>query len=521
MFFRVSWPEVRCGSYDNRVVRIVALGFLVMVCAAGCSTPARPTDALTETALPAAQEKLWTDISQIQSDDWFYLLNAGDEALQWRLRMIDSARVSVDMETFLWKPDSSGQQIVAHVLAAADRGVRVRFLLDDSFTMHEGLALHALDEHPNISLRLYNPFQHRSDSAVWRELFNAGDFARTNHRMHNKAMVVDGQVALVGGRNLADEYFGMHEEMNFRDMEVITAGSNVPQIVQHFDGFWNSGWAFPVDDVIDEPADAPDLDAYRRDLQLSVPSLTAETPEVLEQSWFDIAAVAFPGQAQFFFDQPASRDPARLDERPDQLAHELARVIGAAKSEVILVSAYLVPTEELEEVVERVEGRGVEVRILTNSLQSNNHLAAHAAYKKHVNQLIDHGADLHEVHTMAADRSLYMQHPVDEKQLGLHAKLLLIDDNIAFIGSCNLDPRSLEINTEVGLIINSEQLNQALRERLAIDFEKRNAWHVQYDDQGKLVWVGEEETLDHQPSDSAIQRLEDWFVGLLPIDKQM
>jgi len=241
----------------------------------------------------------------------------------------------------------------------------------------------------------------------------------------------------------------------------------------------------------------------------------------LEQAWQGIAAEAYPGRAEFFFDQPASNDPADPDEMPDQLAGELQRIIDNAKSEVILVSAYLVPTPELEEVVERIEARGVNVRILTNSLRSNNHLAAHAAYQKHVNRLIDHGADLHEVRITAADRDLYMQQPVDDKQLGLHAKLLLIDDDVAFIGSCNLDPRSLKINTEVGLIIQSEELNSALRERLAIDFERRNAWHVQRSEEGGLIWVGDDQVLQHQPSNSAIQRLEGWFIGLLPIDGQM
>jgi len=478
-------------------------------------------DLRADLALPASEAPFWNDISNAQSGDWFYLLNLGSEALEWRLRMIDSARVSIDLETFLWKPDESGRQILVHILAAADRGVKVRFLLDDSFTMHEELALHAVDEHPNISFRLYNPFRHRSNSAVWRELFNAGEFARTNHRMHNKVLVVDGRAALIGGRNLADEYFGLNDELNFRDMEVITAGSSVPHIVEHIDGFWNSGWAFPLADVITEPEGAPGLPELRALLAENTSSPDGASAEELAAKWQAIARAAYPGRADFFFDRPASHDPAEPDEMPDQLARELERVIDSAQSEVILVSAYLVPTAELEAVIERVEARGVSVRVLTNSLQSNNHLAAHAAYRGHLNRLIGHGADLHEVRVTAADRDLYMRQPVDDKHLGLHAKLLLVDDDIAFIGSCNLDPRSLKINTEVGLIIESKALNRALRESLAIDFEPRNAWAVQSSEDGKLVWVGDDEVLKHQPASSSIQRLEDWFVGLLPIDGQM
>jgi len=503
-----------------RVRFVSALAVVTVLLVAGC-THLQVADLPAEAASPASEAAMWNDISNAQSGDWFYLLNAGDEALEWRLRMIDSAEVSIDLETFLWKPDNSGRQILAHILAAADRGVRVRFLLDDSFTMHEDLALHAVDEHPNISFRLYNPFRHRSNSAVWRELFNIGEFARTNHRMHNKALVVDGRGALIGGRNLADEYFGLHDELNFRDMEVITVGASVPRIVEHFDAFWNSGWAFPLADVISEPEDSSSLEDLRVQLAANTPRPDVPGPEELAAAWQAIARVAYPGRAEFFFDRPASHDPAEPDEAPDQLAGELQRLIDSAESEVILISAYLVPTPELEAVVERVEARGVNVRILTNSLQSNNHLAAHAAYRGHLNRLIGHGADLHEVRVTAADRDLYMREPVDDKQLGLHAKLLLVDDDFAFIGSCNLDPRSLKINTEVGLIIESEALNSALRESLAIDFEPRNAWAVQLSDDGKPVWVGDDQVLTKQPTNSAVQRLEDWFVGLLPIDGQM
>ncbi len=496
------------------------LTFALTLFLAACAAP-QPADVLPEYEGPAARSDFWDEIAGARLGDWFYLLNAGDEALRMRLQMIDSAQQSIDLETFLWKPDRTGRLIQARLLAAADRGVRVRFLLDDSFTMHEDLALHGLDDHPNISLRIYNPFRHRSDSALWRQFFNIGQFSRVNHRMHNKLLVVDGRAALIGGRNLADEYFGNHDELNFRDMEVITMGESVPATIQHFDAFWNSGWAFPLADVMPEPANAHSLEKLRDMLADSVGPAAMPEREQLVAAWEKEAHLAYAGTATFFYDEPASLDPASADEMPDQLAAELLRLIDAAESEVILVSAYLVPTPALESAVERAEARGVNVRILTNSLKSNNHLAAHAAYRGHITQLIDNGADLHEVRVSAADRGLYMEEPVDDKQLGLHAKLLLIDDNLAFIGSCNLDPRSLKINTEVGLVIESVALNQSLRKHLAIDFHLRNAWAVRRADDGQLVWLGENEVHTSFPDASNIDRLEDWFIGLLPIDGQM
>jgi cardiolipin synthase C len=492
----------------------------IFLFAAGCAGP-KVADLPAEIALPPVQSAFWDDIANAQSGEWFYLLNSGDEALEWRLRMIDSATSSIDMETFLWSPDYSGRLVQAHILAAADRGVRVRFLLDDSFTMHEDLALHAFDDHPNIELRIYNPLRHRSDSVLWRQLFNLGEFARINHRMHNKLLVVDGQAALVGGRNLADEYFGLDETMNFRDMEVITMGSSVPGTVRHFDAFWNSGWAFPLAAIFPEPAEAPSLDEGKQGLAAGI-SIPAEVDRLkLQTAWQGIAGRAMSGTARFHFDEPASRDPAAPDEAPDQLAAQLQQLIDNARSEVTLVSAYLVPTPEFEQAIRSAEERGVEVRILTNSLKSNNHLAAHAAYWDHIDALVDSGVDLYEVRFRAADRHLYMEDPVDEKQLGLHAKMLLIDDDITFIGSCNLDSRSLVINTEVGLIINSIELNQQMRELLAIDFLPRNAWQVQRGGDGKLVWRGENDSYTGPPDASQIERLEDWFIGLLPINKQM
>ena len=503
----------RLGFFRGVVVAATAL-------LAACATLER-VELPVETALAPSDASFWQVVTAHETDDWFYLLNAGDEALDWRLRSIDSARVSVDMETFLWKPDSSGYEVLARLLAAADRGVRVRMMLDDSFTMHEDLMLHAVDDHPNVEIRIYNPFRHRSDNVVLRQLFNLGEFSRTNHRMHNKALVVDGRAAIVGGRNLADEYFGRHAEMNFRDMEVVTVGMSVPLVIEHFDRFWNSGWAFPVADIIDADADGPRLVELRNRLTSFAQPMPDVTEEQRLAEWNALADRAYPGFAEFFFDYPPGTDPGQPDEQHDPLAFELYRLLESAREEIILVTAYLVPTPELEAYVEAAEARGVRVRILTNSLRSNNHLAAHAAYRGHVERLVDHGADLHEVRAQAVDRHRYMRLPVDDKTLGLHAKLLLVDDDVAFIGSANLDPRSLNINTEVGLIIRSAELNAALRERLEVDFHPRNAWSVQRDESGELVWIGHDQVLQHQPSESAIQRLEDWFIGLLPIDGQM
>jgi putative cardiolipin synthase len=220
-------------------------------------------------------------------------------------------------------------------------------------------------------------------------------------------------------------------------------------------------------------------------------------------------------------DRPPDKNPARADEAPVQVAKALRKLIDSAESEVILISAYLIPTPELEAAIERAERRGVQVRILTNSLRSNNHTAAHASYRRHISRLVDQGADLHELRSDGKDRGRHMLGSARDRSLALHAKCLIIDDDRVFIGSCNLDARSLRINTEMGLLIRSTELNHQLRKAVQLDFHPRNAWHLQRQPNGAIHWVGDDRTLTSQPAASSMQRLEDWIFSLLPIEGEM
>ena len=486
----------------------------------GCAT-VQPVDLPDESALAPANAEFWTKLAQERPGNWFKLLNTGDEAIEWRLRVIDSATRSLDLQTFLWLEDKTGLTVLRHVLDAADRGVRVRLLLDDMFTVGESDLIFAMDQHPNIQYRIYNPFGRRYDSILLREVMNANEFFRLDHRMHNKAMVADNRAAILGGRNIADEYFGNHMDANFRDMEVLIAGMVVETISAHFDDYWNSNWSIPVEKLPGFPPTETSPSAQMSWLKKTVGRALEENHTTSSSAWLSAARFAASGEAKLVADDPAQQNPAAAEELPNQLAHELVKWIDRSKNELILVSAYLIPTPELEAAIERAESRGVRVRILTNSLRSNNHLPAHSAYRNHVQRLIRHGADLHEVRARAKDRSIYMRNPVDDKKLGLHAKLILFDREHAFIGSTNLDPRSLHMNTEIGIFIQSEELNKRLRERLAIDFDRRNAWHLQMNSDGRTIWVADDVILDDLPADTAFQRLEDWFISILPVEEEL
>jgi putative cardiolipin synthase len=514
-------PGARCGLSGpaSAIVRRWTCGIvLAATLLAGCAT-IEPVQAPVSTSLPAAGGPFWRELTSTWPGDRLDVLNAGAEALEWRLRAIDSAVESIDLQTFLWTMDESGAAVAARIAAAADRGVRVRILLDDTFTVGEGTALAALAGHPGVELRIYNPMARRPDGLVLRQVENLGDFARIDRRMLSKVMITDTRAAIVGGRNIPDEYFGRHPDANFRDLELLLVGPAVDDLASVFDEYWNDRWSVPAGDLLASLADSEQVARLRDALGQRARQEKPRSPGSLRIAWTEFMAGAAPGEVRVLADEPAGENPA--DTTPDQLARALIEHLGQARDEIVVVSAYFIPTAELEAAIRSARQRGVEVRVLTNSLRSNNHTAAHAAYRGFIRKLIDHGVELHEVRALAKDRARYMLEPIDGKHLGLHAKALLIDADLSFVGSANLDPRSLQPNTEMGLLVRSAELNRRLRDYLPVDFDPRNAWHVQQNADGELVWPGDDQTLRSQPAESMLQRLEDWFLAVLPIRDKM
>lgn len=503
-------------STASRYVPFIAL-FLIV---AGCTT-LQPVALEPEYALEPAETALWRAVETSAPGDWHVLLNDGPTALDWRLRAIDSASASIDFQTFLWHFDVVGAVVLDHVVRAADRGVRVRMLVDDTFLVHEDSVLLALAEHPNIEYRVFNPFKRRAGGFATRQLLNLAEFGRLDHRMHNKAMVVDNRVAIVGGRNIADEYFGLDESANFRDLELLLGGRMVQQVSGAFDLYWNDRWTFPIEMLTDASASVIELDEARRGAAPVSKLYSEETAEQRRMRWLDILAEADTGEAVLFFDRPPEDNPRNRDEAPVQVANELVELFEQAEKEIVIVSAYLIPTPSLEGAVRRALDRGVRVRILTNSISSNNHLTAHSAYRNHIDTLLESGAELHEVRIDAKDRDLYIVTPVDRKILALHAKALVIDDDKVFVGSANLDPRSLRINTEMGLLVRSKPFNSSVRDALEGDFSTANAWRLELQADGSVHWVADDQRLTTQPAASFMQRVEDWFFSHLPIEGEM
>ncbi len=494
--------------------------FLLLPVLTACMT-LKPAERAEEFTPPAAQTVFWDSIDDAAPDEWHALLNDGPLALDWRLRAIDSAAESIDFQTFLWHFDTTGSLVLDHLLRAADRGVRIRVLVDDTFLVHEDEVLLAIADHPNIEYRIFNPFKRRSGGMITRQLLNLAEFGRLDHRMHNKAMVVDNRVAIAGGRNIGDEYFGLAEEANFRDLELILGGSIVREISAAFDGYWNDRWSFPVESVSHKKASAEQLAEARQVADTSMHLHDEQSPEALLQQWLELVDAADAGATMLFVDDPPVDNPKNREESPVQVANELIALFDNASTEIVIVSAYLIPTPNLEGAIERALERGVRVRILTNSIGSNNHLTAHSAYRNHIEGLLEDGAELHEVRTNARDRDRYMLTPIGRKTLALHAKALIVDDDKVFIGSANLDPRSLRINTEMGLLVTSRRFNQSVRAAVENDFSSANAWRLELNPEGRVLWVGNDQTLAAQPATGFMQRIEDWFFAHMPIEGKL
>ena len=493
-----------------------------------CATPLKPHSqpesfSLSSDPASAAWEPLHSNLPADWATSWFDIQDIGPEALRWRLALIDTATTSIDAQYFIWKNDAVGSLLLERVLQAADRGVRVRLLVDDSFLSGEDEVMLAVDAHPNIEMRIFNPFQLRSSSMLARFIENLNDFERTNHRMHNKLLISDGEAAIVGGRNIADEYFGFDRELNFRTFDVLTTGKVLPEISAAFDVYWNSGWAFPITIVDHKQASEEDLVQLRQDLRANAAIMdtwlaTSDTePRNWPERWAELARTMLPGEAMILQDDPHFEGATP----PVQAADHIRKIFSKTNEDVMSVSAYLIPSESLLQIVRELSDRGVRIRALTNSLASNNHIAAHTAYRHRRKQILEAGVELYELRPDAAERIQFEAPGITAKHVGLHAKILILDKRLVFVGTINTDPRSMILNTEVSLMVDSPELAAGILAAFAADFSPDNSWRVERNEAGELIWRSGDDVLTHQPAGGIGRRVADFFYGLLPIDSQM
>jgi putative cardiolipin synthase len=502
--------------------------FLLSVFVCGCGTlPPRPSIPDVY-ALPPASCGTLAEVSREFTDTHelgecgFLLLARNDEALKWRLALIDNATSAIDVQYFLWSNDEVGLLLFDGLLKAADRGVRVRLLVDDFYFSRKDRNIAAISMHPNFDISIFNPgrVRKRGFRASLEFLFNLKEL---NRRMHNKLLIVDNQIAIVGGRNISNSYFGLSKKYNYRDLDVLVVGPVIEQTSHAFDEYWNSDFAYPGI-AMSGRAKQEDLDAIRENVSKhlmdrqgvleSYPNEPLEWKRMLRQ----LPARMETGPARFLHDEPVKmgREELRLT---DMLRH----LAEPSHEELIVVAPYFIPDNRSFESLNRLISEGVKVKVLTGSLGSNNQPAAHAHYKKYRKRCLAVGAELYEFRhdPSATIREMSDVPPIEASFMSLHMKVLVGDRVRCFIGSLNLDPRAIVINTENGLYIECPELSRQVREQLNLLMSPDNSWRVFLNDKNKLRWESSAGIVSSQPARNFWQRIPDFFYGLLPIEKQL
>jgi putative cardiolipin synthase len=399
-------------------------------------------------------------------------------ALTSRIDLIDAADHSIDVQYYIWHNDATGILVIDKLLAAADRGVRVRALVDDIHLAGLVDRLTAFNGHPNIEVRIFNPFsvRLRFQLGLFRLLEFAIDGNRLNHRMHNKLLVADNQLAILGGRNIGDEYFGRGDDLNFFDTDVLLFGEVVPELSRGFDDYWNSRWAYPVEALVNFSLATADLDSVRNRIRKRLakhPDLEQLSREV---AFDDTVAKLLDGPTLAWHTTVVDDPNVSWGDRPDEIAAQLTEIALKAEREVLVASPYLVPTENLLGIAKTLIDRGVKITVLTNSLASNDLVVANTGYARFREQIVDAGINLYEFRADAPASRTLAPHSAEKESF--HSKYIIFDDDLVFIGSLNLDPRSLYLNTELGVVLESPSLATALRNSFETLIDPENAWRV-------------------------------------------
>ncbi len=444
-------------------------------------------------------------------------LDVGVRALCIRLELIELAESSVDIQSYLVRDDLSGNLIAMALLDAADRGVRVRLLMDDALTQPVDPGLLALGRHDNIQVRVFNPFPRNRS----RFLSFIANFNLLNRRMHNKSFTVDSQVTIVGGRNLTDEYYQTSPDAEFLDEDLLAIGAVVAQVSDGFDEFWNTIEATPIE-FLGRPQSVMSAAELRREaLRLIDGHPSAGGFETGGSSVKDLLSGddLVPAAARLVLDHP-DRVSGLVRRQLGETSEFLRRLASSAERELVIVSPYFVPLRDGVEFLSSLTERGVRVVIITNSLASTNHASVHAVYARYRGPLLRAGVELHELRPGLASVP-----PGEIVRQTLHSKVAVVDRRHLFVGSFNLDPRSLYINTEMGMAVDSaplaaqmatsiEALLPDLTYRLELAGEDNAlAWHY--------VEAGSRRVVRTEPHTGRWRRITTWLMGLLPIEEQM
>ena len=506
-------------------LKLCFLFFLVSLLFTGCASVPEDYPRTASTAFGDYQTttlgRFFDKTGESPDESGFAILRYGRNAFTARIALTQLAEQTLDVQYYIWEADATGRILADRLLRAADRGVRVRLLIDDINFAGRDAVLASMDAHPNIEIRVFNPFANRNK----RFLDFLVDLGRINHRMHNKLMVADNAAAIVGGRNIGDHYFAVATDANFRDLDIAAVGPVVRDTSRVFDHFWNGDWAVPISTLAKRPYTDADLQAavasmrermaeddYPYPLDQDVDGLLAELETIRDKF------IWAPGQ--IVWDDPEFVKDGIQD---GKLITALRKKVETLRKELLIESAYFVVLDKGVESARQLNQRGVRVRVLTNSLASNDVVAAHAGYAKRRDRLVANGVELYE---LRADAGVVKKKVVaGTSKAALHTKTIVFDREAVFIGSYNLDPRSAAINTEAGLYVESPELAAQVSAYMDEGVRPENSYRVLLDENGNLFWVTETDGMEvryHQDPESGFwERFMSSFIMLLPVEHQL
>ena len=466
----------------------------------------------------------------------FRLLPASNEAFAARAELIRAAQHSLDLQYYIVHDGLSTRALVKELLQAADRGVRIRILLDDTTSDGEDYRIALLAAHPNIQIRVFNPLHLGRLTGVTRVIGRGLNLSQQHRRMHNKLWLADSAAAIVGGRNLGDEYFDAEPNMNFTDIDMLSVGPVAKDLAESFDQYWNSRLSKPIEAFVWRQPSQKDLDKARQGLRDYLDTARVEQPELYErllayqhepklQAWLDELIWA-PGTA--LWDAPSKVLASGEPDPQLLLTTQLAPHLQGAKSDLVMVSAYFVPAPAGLQYLIGLADNGVDIRLLTNALEATDVPAVHGGYAPYRQEMLEHGMRLYELRSQPGADSPPAYSFSGSSNSSLHSKAIVIDKQKSFVGSFNVDPRSVLWNTEVGVLVDSPRLAAYLRElalqgmKPSVSYEVR----LQHDANGatRMVWVGEDDgkefVLGEEPG-SRWRRFNAWFARAIGLEKML
>jgi putative cardiolipin synthase len=504
------------------VTALLILSALLQGCASLPKHEGRVASAvLTDTGDTRLGKVIEATAAEHPGESGVYPLGIPKEAFAARVVLARRAESSLDVQYYIWHADTTGWLMFEEVWNAAERGVRVRMLLDDNGIAGLDPTLAALDGHPRIEVRLFNPYPNRGVKV----LGYLTDFKRLNHRMHNKSFTADAQATIVGGRNIGDEYFEAGSETVFTDLDVVAVGPIAGEVGTAFDLFWNSESAYPAESIL--PPAKPDALAEMK-AKFAAVQASAEAVEYIDAVKATTLVEKLMARelrmewsrVQLVCDEPAKT--LGKAEEADLMLTRLKQVIGQPEREMDIVSPYFVPREGGTKSLCGYVERGIRLRVFTNSLAATDVGSVHAGYSKSRKDLLRCGVILYELKPDAESAEAHRTGSAGGgASASLHAKTISVDRSRVFVGSFNLDPRSVSLNTEMGLVIDSPELAAKVSTRLD-EALGRVAYHVVLTENGSLEWVEQTEKgevrFNHEPQTTFFKRLTVSIFKLLPID---